>query len=119
MSETTNNGLQYYDDSNFLKKFGINNILEFYNYVHKQDLNLGKLDISKLSSQQLNSLLGFHAGLSRNGYMAYFNPQSELIVTSHYRFQKLSNEEMDSILFFTDSFGMNIDFLFSKSRTII
>lgn len=108
------NQSQYYDDSTFLKKFGINNILEFYNYLHKQDLNLGVLNILTLNSKQLNSLLGFHAGLSRNGYMAYFNNKSELIVTSHYRFQKLSNEEMDEILFFTDSFGMNVDFLFNN-----
>lgn len=116
MNDMTNSEVrpEYYDDSKFLQKFGINNVIELYQYLHKQDLNLGKLDVTTLNSQQLNSLLGLHAGLSRNGYMAYFNTQSELIVTSHYRFQKLSTEEMDTVLFFTDSFGMNVDFLFSN-----
>lgn len=116
MSENINDELyvEYYQDSNFFKKFGINSIIEFYSYLYKQDLNLGVVNVSNLNPKQLNSLLGFHVGLSRNGYMAYFNKNLELVVTSQYRFAKLSTEEMDSILFFTDSFGMNVDFLFKE-----
>lgn len=93
-------------ESMHLKQLGIHSIEQLYEICSTKDVNLGKIDVSKLTVKQLNTLMS----LNSYSLIFYINDDSDLIMTTSFRDQK--NERQTK--FKNHWITMHIDFLFGK-----
>lgn len=85
-------------------------MVKLYQRVNTENVNLGKLDVSKLTNKQLNCLLSTNRAFGIYDCRVFFNADMELILTTDYRYQKDHQDTAYRVGWMT----LMIDYVFDK-----
>lgn len=100
------------DESSF--KLAGSQMTKLYYELNDRDVNLGKIDLSKMTNKQINCLMGVNGGFRNNFCMCFLNENMELIVTTQYRYQ----EEHQDTRYRVDWLTMMIDFVMGRREDL-